>query len=382
MLVVRADYKKYPIPVLEKMRIDEDEFYKKYDACVVVQTCNRIEAYFDTEVNSDLNCILNDFSGFDILKGKNATFHFLKVSCGMDSMILGENQILGQIKTSFQKARELKKTSRYLDSVFLKAIHVGQRARTETKINEGSVSIGSAAVELAEKNFGLANKNVLLIGAGEIGTLVAKALMEKHIKAVIVANRTYERAETLAKELKGMAVHFDKLKEAINFSDVIICATSSPHYILKKEDLIDVGNKIIIDIANPRDVDDAVRELENINLYTIDDLRNISDKNLQKRIEEVPAVEKIIDEEYDVLMKQIEKINVEEVLKDFNNYIEEIRTKELEKAIKLSKTKNPEEIMENFSKAFAKRITHDFVSYSINTSKEDLMNSAWWKHGK
>lgn len=206
--------------------------------------------------------------------------------------------------------------------------------------------------------------------------------MEKHIKAVIVANRTYERAETLAKELKGMAVHFDKLKEAINFSDVIICATSSPHYILKKEDLIDVGNKIIIDIANPRDVDDAVREFENINLYTIDDLRNISDKNLQKRIEEVPAVEKIIDEEYDVLMKQIEKINVEEVLKDFNNYIEEIRTKELEKAIKLSKTKNPEEIMENFSKAFAKRITHDFVSYSINTSKEDLMNSAWWKNGK
>jgi glutamyl-tRNA reductase len=297
-------------------------------------------------------------------------------------MILGENQILGQIKTSFQKARELKKTSRYLDSVFLKAIHVGQRARTETKINEGSVSIGSAAVELAEKNFGLANKNVLLIGAGEIGTLVAKALMEKHIKAVIVANRTYERAETLAKELKGMAVHFDKLKEAINFIDVIICATSSPHYILKKEDLIDVGNKIIIDIANPRDVDDAVREFENIKLYTIDDLRNISDKNLQKRIEEVPAVEKIIDEEYDVLMKQIEKINVEEVLKDFNNYIEEIRVKELEKAIKLSKTKNPEEIMENFSKAFAKRITHDFVSYSLNTSKEDLMNSAWWKNGK
>ena len=189
------------------------------------------------------------------------------------------------------------------------AIHVGQRARTETRINEGGVSIGSAAVELAEMTIGLKNRNVLLIGAGEIGTLVAKALIEKHIRAVIVANRTYERAETLAKELKGMAVHFDKLKEAINFSDVIICATSSPHHILEKKDLMDVGEKIIIDIANPRDVDDSVKELENISLYTIDDLRNISDKNLQKRVEEVPLVEKIIEEEYEILLRQIEKIN-------------------------------------------------------------------------
>ncbi|ABR55000.1 Glutamyl-tRNA reductase [Methanococcus vannielii SB] len=378
MLVIKADYKKYPLPVLESMRINEDEFYGKYDACIIVQTCNRIEAYFDEEIN-DIEKIIPDFKGFDVIKGKKATLHFLNVACGMDSMILGENQILGQIKSSYHKSKELKKTSKYLENLFLKAIHVGQRVRAETKINEGGVSIGSAAVELAEMKLGLKNRNVLLIGAGEIGTLVAKALIEKHIKAVIVANRTYERAETLAKELKGMAVHFDKLKEAINFSDVIICATSSPHYILEKSDLLDVGNKIIIDIANPRDVDDSVRELENISLYTIDDLRNISDKNLQKRLKEVPIVENIIEEEYGILLKQIEKTNVEEVIKDFNTYIEDVRKKELEKAVRLCKNKSPDEIMENFSKAFVKRITHDFVSYSLSVSKEDLLNSIWWK---
>lgn len=384
MLLFKADYRKYPIPLLEKMRFDEEEFYKKYDKCVLIQTCNRIEIYFDNHCidKKEEEELAKDFKCFDILTGKEAIIHLLRVSCGLESMIVGEDQILGQIKKSYIKARELKKTTKYLDNILLKSIHVGQRVRKETKINEGGVSVGSAAVELVEKTVGLSEKKVLLVGAGEIGTLVAKALIEKNIKAIIVANRTYERAERLSKELKGMAVHFDKLKEAINFSDIVICATASPHYILEKKDLEDVGEKVIVDIANPRDVKDDVKELDNIKLYTIDDLRLVSDENLKKRKSEIPKVEKIIEEEYELLVSQFEKMKVEDIVKDFNSYIEYIREKELQKALKMLNCKNPEKVLEDFSKAFAKRIIHDFVHYSYCVSKDDLTNSMWWKNGK
>ena len=222
------------------------------------------------------------------------------------------------------------------------------------------------------------NKNILVIGAGEMGTLVAKALIEKHVKAIVVANRTYERAERLANELKGIAVHFDKLKEALNFSDIIICATASPHHILDKSNLKDIeGKKIIVDIANPRDVDDNVRELPNIILYTIDDLRLVSDENLKKRKNEIPIVENIIENELRLLLKQLKKLNVEGIIKDYDNYVEHIRKKELEKALKMMENgKEPEKVLEKFSEVFAKRIIHDFVKFVHGdcVDKETLKN--------
>ncbi|AEF97017.1 glutamyl-tRNA reductase [Methanotorris igneus] len=365
MILLKADYKKYPTSKLEKLRMDEDEFYEKFDGCVLLQTCNRVEIYFDVD---NLDEIDIDVDKFDILEGDEAVLHLLRLASGLESMIVGEDQILGQIKKSYLKAKELKKTTKFLDTIFLKAIHVGQRVRSETKINEGGVSIGSAAVELAEKIFGLKNKNVLLIGAGEIGTLVAKALKERHIKAIIkaiiIANRTYERAERLAKELSGIAIHFDKLKEALKYADIVISATGAPHQILTKEDLVDVGETIIIDIANPRDVDDSVRELPHIKLFTIDDLKLISEENLKKRKEEIPKVEKIIMEEFENLKRQIKKLEIQDFIKNFTTYIESIRRKEVEKAVNMLKNKNksPEEILENFSKAFSKKIIYDFVN--------------------
>ncbi|MCS3901669.1 glutamyl-tRNA reductase [Methanococcus voltae] len=401
MLLFKADHKTFSIDELEKLRQNEEEFYKKHKHCILVQTCNRIEIYFDDlqyqcikECKKGLNNdqymakLLEEFKNFQIIQGKDAIIHFLKVACGIESMVLGEDQILGQIKRSLQTSKEKGKCSKYLEMVFLKAIHVGQRVRVETKINEGSVSIGSAALELVEKNFGLDNKNVLLIGAGEMGTLVAKTLAEKNIKAVIISNRTYERAERLAKELKGIAINFDKLKEAINYSDIIICATASPHTILHKKDIEDiqksnsVSAKIIVDIANPRDVEESVSELENIILYTIDNLREVSDTNLQKRMDEMPKVYEIITQEYEILLKNLEKLDIEEILKDLNNYLEEIRVKELNKALNLVKN-NPEkaeEIFKNFSKSITKKISHDYVNYSCNTSKDKLINSIWWKN--
>ena len=364
MLLFKADYKKYSVSELEKLRFDEEEFYKKYNNCVLLQTCNRVEAYFDkNNTTVDIDNLLDDFKNFEVLEDGEAIKHLLKTASGLESMIVGEDQIIGQIKKSYFKAKELKKTTKYLDMIFLKAIHVGQRIRNETKINKGGVSIGSAAVELAEKTVGLKNKNILVIGAGEMGTLVAKALIEKHVKAIVVANRTYERAELLAKELKGIAIHFDKLKEALNFSDIIICATGSPHCILEKSDFENIeGYKIIIDIANPRDVEDEVGELPNITLYTIDDLKLVSDENLKKRKNEIPKVEKIIDEEFNMLLKHLNKLDVEDIIKDYDNYIRVIREKELKKALKMLKNgKEPEMVLERFSEVFANRIIHDFI---------------------
>ncbi|WP_421077098.1 glutamyl-tRNA reductase [Methanothermococcus sp. Ax23] len=378
MLLFMADYKKYPVSELEKLRFDEEEFYKKYDNCILLQTCNRIEIYFDSHFVVDLDRLKDDFKGFDVLEGREAIIHLLRTASGLESMIVGEDQIIGQIKKSHYNAKKLGKTTKYLDTIFLKAVHVGQRVRQETKINKGGVSIGSAAVELVEKTVGLKNKNILVIGAGEIGTLVAKALIEKNTKAIVVANRTYERAERLANELKGIAVHFDKLKEALNFSDIIICATASPHHILDKSNLKDIeGKKIIVDIANPRDVDDNVRELPNIILYTIDDLRLVSDENLKKRKNEIPIVENIIENELRLLLKQLKKLNVEGIIKDYDNYVEHIRKKELEKALKMMENgKEPEKVLEKFSEVFAKRIIHDFVKFVHGdcVDKETLKN--------
>ena len=371
MLLFRADYNNYSVSELQKLRFDEEEFYKKYNKCILIQTCNRIEVYFD----KNAQCIdMGEFEGFELIKFKDATKHLLRTASGLNSMIVGEDQIIGQIKNSYHKAKELKRTTKYLDTIFLKAIHTGQKVRNNTKINKGCVSIGSAAVQLAEKTVGLNNKNILVVGAGEIATLVAKALIEKNIRAIVVSNRTYERAELLAKELNGIAIHFDKLEEAVNYNDIIICATGAPHAIIDKDRLKKIKEKkIIIDIANPRDVSDDVRELPNIILYTIDDLKMVSDENLKKRKDEIPLVEKIIEEELSILTRQLHKLKFENTIKNYDLYIENLRKREMNKALNMIENgKDPNVVLEKFSKVFANKIISDFVNVVNDDTIRDI----------
>lgn len=371
MLLFRADYNNYSVSELQKLRFDEEEFYKKYNKCILIQTCNRIEVYFD----KNAQCIdMGEFEGFELIKFKDATKHLLRTASGLNSMIVGEDQIIGQIKNSYHKAKELKRTTKYLDTIFLKAIHTGQKVRNNTKINKGCVSIGSAAVQLAEKTVGLNNKNILVVGAGEIATLVAKALIEKNIRAIVVSNRTYERAELLAKELNGIAIHFDKLEEAVNYNDIIICATGAPHAIIDKDRLKKIKEKkIIIDIANPRDVSDDVRELPNIILYTIDDLKMVSDENLKKRKDEIPLVEKIIEEELSILTRQLHKLKFENTIKNYDLYIENLRKREMNKALNMIENgKDPTVVLEKFSKVFANKIISDFVNVVNDDTIRDI----------
>ena len=321
----------------------------------------------EISLNEGVDIIKNieniDLERFDILTGDEAIEHLFRVACGLESMIVGEDQILGQLKNAYLKAKEKGKISKKLEKIILKAIHTGQRARVETKINEGGVSIGSAAVELAEKVFGLEGKNVLLIGAGEMANLVIKALKEKHIKAIIVANRTYQKAEKLAKELGGIAIKFDKLEEALRYADIVISATGAPHPILNKERLKNAGKTVIIDIANPRDTTDDIRELPDVFLFTIDDLKLVAEENLKKRKDEIPKVEMIISEELENLKELLDKMKFERAVKELGQYIECIRKKEVEKAKKILKNKNKlaEDVLEDSSKALCKRIIYDII---------------------
>ncbi len=312
--------------------------------CVVLKTCNRVEIYVVSPKSSSLlfsfakemgaSTHIVEFYGHD-----ESLEHLLRLSGGLESMIVGEDQILGQIKELYAYAKKSGATGKILDTAFDKAIQVGKRIRNETKINNGSVSIGSAAVDLAEDIFGgLAGKNVLVIGAGEIGVLVARALAEKDIEGIYIANRTYQRAEELAYELGGHAVKLDDVMNHLQDADVVISGTGAPHYILTREMVEDaVLNRdrklLLIDIANPRDIEESVAELEKVELCNIDNLRVISEKTLKMRKEEARKAEGIIQEEIRLLNIQYKRQKADRLISELYKQIYDVRVQEREKAV-------------------------------------------------
>jgi len=312
--------------------------------CVVLKTCNRVEIYVVSPKSSSLlfsfakemgaSTHIVEFYGHD-----ESLEHLLRLSGGLESMIVGEDQILGQIKELYAYAKKSGATGKILDTAFDKAIQVGKRIRNETKINNGSVSIGSAAVDLAEDIFGgLGGKNVLVIGAGEIGVLVARALAEKDIEGIYIANRTYQRAEELAYELGGHAVKLDDVMNHLQDADVVISGTGAPHYILTREMVEDaVLNRdrklLLIDIANPRDIEESVAELEKVELCNIDNLRVISEKTLKMRKEEARKAEGIIQEEIRLLNIQYKRQKADRLISELYKQIYDVRVQEREKAV-------------------------------------------------
>lgn len=345
------------------------------DECVVLKTCNRVEVYVVSEKGQK---VLYHFAKemnvperiIDFLDHEESLRHLFRLSCGLESMIVGEDQILGQMKDLYHIAKETGTTGKTLDTAFNKAIQVGKRARNETGINKGSVSIGSAAVDLAEEiTGGLEGKNVLVIGAGDMGTLVARALASKGLEGIYVANRTYERAECLAEELGGTAVRYEELGEALPHADVVISATSAPHHVLHASDIKEALEKrgdeqLLIDIANPRDIDDAVGRLPGARLHNIDSLRQISEENLQKRLEEAKKAEDIIEEELEAVCMEYKRQRADDIIAALYLMAEEIRENEKTKAInKLSHYhtlgETEREVIEDMSHSITYKILSD-----------------------
>jgi glutamyl-tRNA reductase len=342
------------------------------EECAVLKTCNRVEVYVVSPKGSK---VLLEFAKhmkvssriIDFLDHDESLRHLMRLTSGLESMIVGEDQILGQVKELFMMAKKAHAVGKTLDTAFNKAIQVGKRIRSETGINKGSVSIGSAAVELAENNLGgLEGKTVMVIGAGEMGTLVAKALANKNIKVIYVANRTFDKAEALACELKGRAVKYESIEKFIPRSDVVISATSAPHYVLTHEIIsraMDEKKKelMLIDIGNPRNIESSVGEISGISLYNIDSLKSISEANLERRREEAKKAELIIEEELTLLKKQYKRQQADNIISALYSKVEEIREKEREEAVNKLKARHTigdieREVLDDMTHSFANQI--------------------------
>ena len=251
------------------------------------------------------------FSGNELyaLAEPQSLQHLFKVACGLDSMVLGETEILGQLKQAYALAQARGHTGARLNKAFQRAFHVAKHVRTLTGIQRGSVSVASASVELAEKIFSsLPEREVLVIGAGETSEKTARALLSRGARSILVANRSHERAVALATELGGRAVPFDDWAAEFENIDIVISSTSAPHHILdraKLEPLMKARKQrplLLIDIAVPRDIDPAVNFLENVYLYNIDDLQAIADDHLKQRQDEIARCEAIIAEKVKALL--------------------------------------------------------------------------------
>ena len=281
------------------------------DEAVILSTCNRVEIYAATQAEprpalAALQQFLLDHHNYrEPLNGEIYTLtepesleHLFKVASGLDSMVLGETEILGQLKKAYDLALRHKHTGSRLNKAFQRAFNVAKQIRTETNIQRGSVS-----VELAEKIFDtLSQRQVMVIGAGETSEKTARALLSRGAHSLIVSNRSHERAVALAQELEGRAVHFDEWAAEFGKIDIVISSTSAPHYVLDRQKLAPLmalrANRplLLIDIAVPRDVEPEVNFLDNVYLYNIDDLQAIADDYLKQRREEIAVCEKIIRE--------------------------------------------------------------------------------------
>lgn len=324
ILVVGTNHKVAPVEVREKVAFSEDCLPTAYnyflangiDEVVLLSTCNRTEVYAATRERiseSKLLALWLSFFGitaeelesrFYAYQDQEAARHLFRVACGLDSMMLGETQILGQVKDAYEEAQKLGAVGTYLGELFRRAIKVGKRARAETGISKGAMSVGGAAVELAKHIFAnLQTCTVLLVGAGEMGTDTAKALVQAGAKQLLVCNRTLSRAEELASKLGGQVIPFDELAKTLPKADIIIASTGAQHYILTKTMVANAIRQrryrplFLIDIAVPRNIDPEAGELDNVFLFDIDDLEQVVQEYLEERRKEVPKVESLIEHE-------------------------------------------------------------------------------------
>ena len=356
-----VNHKTAPVEVREKLTLAgtcENPLLKiknlpGCEECCLLSTCNRVEVIFvskEPEVtasavrrflfaNSDLSEEETERYSY-LYRGRDAVEHVFRVAASLDSMIVGEPQILGQLKEAYRQACECQYTGVLLNKLLHKSFSVAKRIRTETNIGSSAVSISYAAVELAKKIFGqLQGKRVLLAGAGEMAELAAEHLIAQGISQVVVANRTLERAINLARRFKGSAVGLSEMIPQLEIVDILISSTGSPELILRKEDVKSVMRKrknrplFLIDIAVPRDLDPRLNDLDNIYLYDIDDLKNVVELNKSEREKEAAKATRIVEEETLKFSQWLENMEVAPTIAALRKKAETIRDAELNKTL-------------------------------------------------
>jgi glutamyl-tRNA reductase len=285
------------------------------DEVVCLSTCNRTEVYAQAKNRGAARDAFAHFLESHAAVGalsahlyyhesQEAVQHLFSVASGLDSMVQGEHEILAQVKQAYQTAQHGGFTGKLLNILFQRSLFVGKRVRTETGLGEGSASVGSVAVGMAERIFGsLHDRTVMILGAGHMAEMTAKHLLAQKARSLLVANRTFERACEVAKEFGGTAMHFDEGLRQMTEVDIVICSTAAPHSVITPDHVRGIMEKrkgrslFLIDIAMPRDVDPAVNNIENVYLYNIDDLEQIVSENQARRSREAALAAQIIQEE-------------------------------------------------------------------------------------
>ena len=341
---------------------------------VIISTCNRFELYVATDDNEDT---VEEFLGmirkifpYDtrkmtyILEDADSIGHLFRVVCGLDSLIVGENEIQHQIKMAYAKAREEGHVGKIMSHLFDRTLAVGKRVRSETALNKGAVSVGSAAVELATRKLGILDgKNITILGAGDTATVIAKNLIGKNPNTIFVSNRTFERANELAAALNGVAIPMSRRIEAMEFSDLVLVATSAPHAVLRREHVEEVMSRrsdkrlLIIDVSLPRNVSEDVAEVSNVELDTMDSLERIAMENANRRRNEVNEAEKILGQELAKIDAEQREHDADEVIRMISLKLSGIRDGELETAISRSKCIDTRKVLDDMSRALVNKIT-------------------------
>ncbi len=383
LLNFKITYQNAPVHMREKFSFSKkqrNELMKQIccetgvKGCVILNTCNRTEIYSVADRGESIESIillLKDISSdvenyLEISSGNEAIRHLFRVASGLESLIIGENQILSQLKNNYFECKSECSTDSLLDVIFTQAIRVGKMVRTDTDISKGGVSVGSAAVKLAERIFGsLKGKKILIVGAGEMSCLIAKALFSKDVEGVYVSNRNYETAKNIAETIGGLALKFDYLMDHIRASDLVITATSAPHTIIHANEIRAVMKErskdlVIIDIAIPKDVDDSVGNIKEVHLYNIDSLSDVAKENMEARREEAEKASLIVEDELRKLENNLRGMFVEPYIADVWVKAENIRKTELDRALKMLNLEKEKDkiIIEDLTKAIVSKVLH------------------------
>jgi glutamyl-tRNA reductase len=358
VLNVRITFRNAPVHLLERFAFkDLNAAYESFrqqaelDECVIVQTCNRVEVFGASETISERKVLetwasevglsREEFTQIaEISIGKDVVSHLLRLAAGLDSLVVGEDQILGQMKRAFDFSRTNHYAGPDLSIIFDKAVKVGSRVRSTTGVNKGSVSIGSMAVNLADENLdSLNDKKILLIGSGEGASLVAKALRQRAIKFQ-VTSRTFERAKSFAATVAGDPVTFDNALESLSEIDLVFLSTTAPYFLITNS-RIETAMKnrekgmMILDLSNPRTVEESVAAIGKVKLINLDQISEIVEKNVRLRKKEILSAERIIESEMksvDILLK---RKKVEPLVVSVFKNVDTIRKRELYKTLSI-----------------------------------------------
>ena len=387
----RVTFRKSPIHVLEKFAFKDMPnaclAFKKNSGvseCVIIQTCNRIEL-FATSDNHNVDEIKNTWASLtglednafrdtlEVCENRDAYEHLLKLTSGLESLVVGEEQILGQIKESISAARKIDASGKRLNKLFERSIKIGTRIRNSTGIGRGGISLGSMAVKLAEENVDdIKSKHVLLIGTGEAATMVAKSL-KKRGYAFNVTSRTLERSTGFSQTLGGKPIKFEDVLSGFNNYEVIFVATTAPYFLVSFDRMKNgMKNKksgtMILDLSNPRTVDEKVATIPGIKLMNIDQIAEMIDKNMKNRRGKISAVENIISEEVPIIEATMKRLDAEPLVKDVFTNADSLRIKELQKALQMlgESDKKRIKIIEDLTKA----VVESIVSIPMNNLRK------------